>query len=126
MARVIINKELEKVVDKKFKKYSIKIFELFYSLEENPHKGKIVGQVGGLLIKELKYENFRFYFITDGYKLRILEQELLTDLLIRFIRMFSTSLASFLSNTIIISISLGMSIVFYCRSKKHYYPGLHN
>ena len=87
MARVIINKELEKVVDKKFKKYSIKIFELFYSLEENPHKGKIVGQVGGLLIKELKYENFRFYFIVDGYKLKVFSKEELVDLLIHFVRM---------------------------------------
>ena len=87
MAKVIINKELEKVVDKKFKKDSIKIFELFYSLEENPHKGKIVGQVGGLLIKELKYENFRFYFIVDGQKLRLFSEEELKDLLIRFVRM---------------------------------------
>tara|TARA_Y100000034_G_C6845067_1_gene382727 strand:+ start:960 stop:1298 length:339 start_codon:yes stop_codon:yes gene_type:complete len=87
MAIVIINKNLEKTIDKKFKKQSIKIFELLYSLEENPHKGKIVGNVGGIIIKELKYKNFRFYFIVDGNKLKIFSKEELKDLLIKFVRM---------------------------------------
>ena len=58
-----------------------------YSLEENPHKGKELGNVGGVVIKEIKYKNFRFYFITDGYKLRVMDETQLADLLIRFIRM---------------------------------------
>jgi hypothetical protein len=87
MAIVIINKNLEKTIDKKFKKQSIEIFELLYSLEENPHKGKIVGNVGGIIIKELKYKNFRFYFITEGNKLKIFSEEELKDLLIKFVRM---------------------------------------
>ncbi len=45
---------------------SIKIFELLYSLKQNPKKGKPIGQVGGILIKEIRYKSFRFYFITDG------------------------------------------------------------
>ena len=53
----------------------------------NPNKGKSLGHVVGIAIKELKYKNFRFYFITDGYKLKIMDQEKLVDLLMRFVRM---------------------------------------
>jgi len=87
MARVVIPEHLEKEINKKFKKESIKIFELIYSLEENPHKGKSIGNVGGIVIKELKYKKFRFYFITEGHKLKIFSKEDLTDLLLRFVRM---------------------------------------
>ena len=58
-----------------------------HSLGENPHKGKELGHVGGIIIKELKYNTYRFYFITDGHTLKIMDQTLLADLLIRFIRM---------------------------------------
>jgi hypothetical protein len=87
MARVIIPKSLEDEINKKFKGESVDIFELMYSLEENPHKGKPLGNVAGIIIKELKYKNYRFYFITDGYKLKVLSKEQLTDLLIKFVRM---------------------------------------
>jgi len=87
MAKVILLKQLEEEINKKFKGESVEIFELMYSLEENPHKGKLLGNVGGVFIKELKYRSFRFYFITDGYKLKILDEDSLTDLLIRFVRM---------------------------------------
>ena len=87
MAKVVISEELKNEILKKFKEESKKIFRLMYSLKESPKKGKPVGQVGGLLIKELKYKSFRFYFITDGFKLKILDLENLSDLLIRFVRM---------------------------------------
>jgi len=87
MVIIIINEKLEKAIDKKFKKESITIFELLYSLENNPHKGKIVGSVGGLLVKEIKYRSYRFYFIVDGHKLKVFSQEEFEELLIRFVRM---------------------------------------
>lgn len=87
MAKVIITKELEEEINKKFKKQSVEIFELMYSLKENPRKGKPIGQVAGILIKELKYESYRFYFITDGFKLKLLSNFELEDLLIKFVRM---------------------------------------
>jgi len=87
MAKVVITKKLEEEINKKFKKESIEIFNLMYSLKESPHKGKIVGQIGGIIIKEIKYESFRFYFITDGFKIKLLEQDELKDLLIKFVRM---------------------------------------
>jgi hypothetical protein len=87
MAQVIIAESLEKEINKRFKSESIKIFEFMESLEENPKKGKPVGQVGGVIIKELKYNNFRFYFVTDGFKLKFLQISELNNLLIKFVRM---------------------------------------
>lgn len=87
MAKVIITKKLEEEINKKFKGQSVNIFELMYSLKENPNKGKELGQVGGILIKELRYESFRFYFITNGYKLKLLKKEELDELLVKFVRM---------------------------------------
>lgn len=87
MVEVKITRNLEAEINKKFKKESVKIFEFIYSLRENPRKGKIVGRVGGILIKELKYRNFRFYFVVDGYRIKFLEVEKLCDLVIKFVRM---------------------------------------
>ena len=87
MAKVVITSSLEKEINKKFKSESIKIFELMYSLKEHPKKGKELGNVGGILIKELKYKTFRLYFLADGYKIKCLEEKELTDLLLRFVRM---------------------------------------
>jgi hypothetical protein len=87
MAKVIITKKLEAEVNKIFKKESTKIFESMRDLEKNPQRGTAVGQVSGIVIKELRHENYRFYFITDGYKLKMLLKEELNDLLIKFVRM---------------------------------------
>jgi hypothetical protein len=87
MAKVAITKKLEEEINKKFKGESIQIFDLMHSLEEYPHKGKAVGQVGGIVIKEIRYNAFRFYFITDGFKIKLLGKDELEDLLIKFVRM---------------------------------------
>lgn len=87
MAQVEITNNLKTDIFKKFGGESKKIFNLMYSLKESPSKGKIVGQIQGIVIKELKYESFRFYFITDGFKLKLLGQNELNDLLIKFVRM---------------------------------------
>jgi len=87
MAKVEIVLSLFNEIQKKFKGEAHKIIDLLETLEENPHKGKPIGHVGGVVIKELRYKNFRFYFITDGYKLKIMDESKLVDLLIRFVRM---------------------------------------
>jgi len=87
MAKVEIVKSLFEEIQKKFKGEAHEVIDLLETLENNPHKGKFLGQVGGIVIKELKYKNFRFYFITDGYKLKIMDESNLIDLLIRFVRM---------------------------------------
>ena len=87
MAKVIITKKLEEEINKKFKHESIEIFSLMLTLEDNPQKGKDIGSIGNVLIKELKYNTFRFYFITDRHKVKFLKTEELNDLIIKFIRM---------------------------------------
>ncbi len=87
MAKVSIAEGLKNDILKKFKEESKIIFRQMYSLENNPHKGKLLANVGGIIIKEIKYKGFRFYFITDGYKLKIMDQSKLTELLITFVRM---------------------------------------
>lgn len=87
MARVEITISLAKEIEKKFKSKSKEIIKLLRNLEKNPHKGKPIGHIGGLLIKELKYESFRFYFIVDGNKLKVFSENELKDLLIMFVRM---------------------------------------
>jgi len=87
MAKVEIAEDLKNEILKSFKEESKEIFRLMYSLQDNPHKGKELGNAAGIVIKEIKYKNYRFYFITDGFKLRIIDASKLADLLIRFVRM---------------------------------------
>jgi len=87
MAKVIITKDLEKEINRFFKGEAVEIFELMNSLENSPKKGKELAKVGNILIKELRYKSFRFYFIADAFKLKFLEINELKDLLIKFVRM---------------------------------------
>lgn len=87
MAKVEIVGSLARDIQKKFKGESHKIINLLRSLEENPHKGKVLGNAGEFTIKELKYKNFRFYFILDRFNINVLSKEELIDLLIKFVRM---------------------------------------
>lgn len=87
MAKVVILETLKNEILKKFKEESKTIFSLMLSLGNNPRKGKALGNVGGIVIKELRYKSFRFYFITDGHKLKVMDEAKLAELLIRFVRM---------------------------------------
>ncbi|PIN92932.1 hypothetical protein COU54_05050 [Candidatus Pacearchaeota archaeon CG10_big_fil_rev_8_21_14_0_10_31_24] len=87
MVKVVITKKLEEEINKIFKRQSLEIFDLIYSLKDSPNKGKILSQIGNIVIKELKFESYRFYFITDGYKIKLMQTEEINDLLIKFVRM---------------------------------------
>ena|SRR3989338_2069117 len=87
MAKVEIVESLYLEIEKKFKGEGHQIIDLMYSLEKSPKKGKMLGSVAGIVIKELKYKSFRFYFLADGYKLKFYSEEGLVDLLLRFVRM---------------------------------------
>lgn len=87
MAKVVITAFLEEEINRKFKQQAVEIFTLLRTLEENPNKGKEVGVIGRVLIKEIKYGKFRFYFVTDGYALKILKMQELKDLIVKFVRM---------------------------------------
>jgi len=87
MAKVEIVQSLFQEIKAKFKGEAHEIIDLLESLETSPYKGKILGSVGRIVIKELKYSGFRFYFITDGHKLKIMNVSSLSDILIKFVRM---------------------------------------
>ena len=87
MARVEIVESLYMEIEKKFKHEGHKVLDLLESLKDNPKKGKPLGSVGGLVIKEIKYKSSRFYFIADGYKLKFYSEKELIDVLLRFVRM---------------------------------------
>jgi hypothetical protein len=87
MAKVEIVRSLFEDIKAKFKGESHKVIDLLESFEQNPQKGKTLGNVGGIIIKELKYKSFRFYFITNGFKLKFLRGEELTDLLLKFVKL---------------------------------------
>jgi len=87
VAIVEITPSLEVEINKRFKAKSVAIFKHLKTLESDPKKGKPLGRVGNIGIKELKYEGYRFYFITDAYQVRFFKEEELRDLLLRFVRM---------------------------------------
>ncbi len=87
MAEVIISEDLTKKINNKFKGESAEVFKLLYSLKENPKKGKELTQIQGVLIKEIRYNSFRFYFIVDGYKIKILDDSNLIHICIKILAM---------------------------------------
>lgn len=88
MIKIELIDSLIKEIKKNFSKAEAnKLLDLFETLKESPHKGKPLYNRGALILKELKYKSFRFYFITDGFKLRFLDQKQLKDLLIKFVAM---------------------------------------
>jgi|SRR3989338_2315758 len=87
MVKVEILPSLEEEINQVFRANAVEVFEFLKTLEQSPKKGKPLGSVGGIIIKELKYRNYRFYFITDAFKIRFLKIEELTDLLLQFVRM---------------------------------------
>lgn len=87
MAKVVITPSLLSKVYKLLKQDSPTVLGLMRSLEDNPKKGKAVGAVGNILIKELKYKTSRFYCISDKHKITFLDTDQLGDLLIKFVEM---------------------------------------
>lgn len=86
MAKVIITKALKEEMLRKFKAQAEEYFRRFKTLEQQPHKGQAIGHIDTIVIKELKHEGFRFYFITDGHMLKFGTPEELASLMIKFVR----------------------------------------
>jgi hypothetical protein len=87
MVKVEIVESLYNEILKKFKKESVTVLQHLKSLEESPKSGKLLGAVGNVLIKELKYKGFRFYFLVDGFRLKVVSKDELVDILMKFVRM---------------------------------------
>ena len=58
---MIVSPILKREVKKKFKGESTDIFRRLNKLGENHYEGKLLTQVGGTLIKEVRLRGFRFY-----------------------------------------------------------------
>lgn len=87
MPKVLITNALREEIFSKFKASSENIFLRMKQLEADPKRGKSIGNVGGIVMKELKYEKFRFYFITDGHIIKFGTEDEIARLLIKFVRM---------------------------------------
>lgn len=88
MIKLFIVKSLLVEIKKKFSKAEAnKIIDFIEKTKESPHKGKTVGNVAGIIIKELKYKKFRFYFLIEGNKLKFISQDELIVIILKFIRM---------------------------------------
>lgn len=87
MANVVIVRSLFEEIERKFKQESSQVFDFIETVANNPKKGKALGHVGPIVIKELRYRSFRFYFITDGHTLKAGSAEDIANLLIKFVRM---------------------------------------
>ena len=86
MAIVVVTESLQEEVMKKFRSESVKVFSAMKSLKTSPKKGKTLCHMHDIVIKEIKYGKFRFYFITDGHVLKFGTNEELMNLLIKFVR----------------------------------------
>lgn len=88
MVRIELTNSFVKQLRKTLSKQEAhKVLDLIETLKENPRKGKTLGNVGVVVIKELKYKKFRFYFLLDGWSLKCVDEKHLKDLLLRFVRM---------------------------------------
>ena len=85
--KLLIIKSLRDEIYKKFKKDSLKIYNLINSVKENPDKGKYLGKISNIILKELKYKNFIFYFIIEEDKIILYRREDIKELLVKFIEM---------------------------------------
>ena len=92
MVNIYVSKQLEKDINKRLsKKEADDIFLQFYSLKQNVFKGDTLTNIGGILLKELKYKKFRFYFIQSKDTLKLLSKEELKQHIIKFIAMSDKS-----------------------------------
>ncbi|MDD9952759.1 MAG: hypothetical protein OXR66_00315 [Candidatus Woesearchaeota archaeon] len=88
MPRVLITEALFKEIGKKFSTTEAQtVVDLLENVATHPKKGKVLGSVGGVLIKEVKYMKFRFYCITDGHQLKFGSADELAALLMKFVAM---------------------------------------
>ena len=87
MAQIVISAVLREEIEKRFKAESVEVFSFLNTLSDNPKKGQIIGAVGNIIVKELKYKKFRFYFVADRYQIIFRKVEELKDLLIKIVRM---------------------------------------
>ncbi len=81
-------KFLQELKQKFGKRKAIDYIEKFnIDLKKNPDNGKNIAHIGKILIKEIKINSFRFYFICEGFSLKLLLKGELIDLILIFVRL---------------------------------------
>jgi hypothetical protein len=63
---------------------NLKNFQINLFIKGKSKQSKKLEQVSRIIIKKLKYKNFRFYFIVNGYRLKILNLQEINEILIKF------------------------------------------
>ncbi len=88
MVIVAITKELDKELKKRLdKKTYYEIKDVFMSLKKNPYKGDLLHVLGNVVLKEIRYKTFRFYFLTSNNLIKFIATTDLEKELIKFIKM---------------------------------------
>ena len=85
MARVIITRTLKDRILKRFGGEAEMIFSKMNHLGSSPKSGKGLTSIGSLLLGEIRFRRYRFYYITDAHKVKFLSVHELEDLIIRFV-----------------------------------------
>lgn len=88
MARVIITRTLKERILKRFGGEAETIFSKMHRLGRTPKGGKALTKIGSLMLGEIRFRGYRFYYVTDAYKVKFLSVHELEDLIIRFVEYF--------------------------------------
>ena len=83
-----LDKELKKRLNKD--EYA-QVKKKFQTLKKDPYKGKLLHVLGNVVLKELRWKSFRFYFLTSHNLIKIVAKTDLEKELVKFIRMSKKS-----------------------------------
>ena len=88
MVIVAVTEALDKELKKRLNRHEyLEVRTLFLSLKKSPYKGKLLHVLGTVVLKELKYKSFRFYFLTSHNLIKIIAKADLEKELVKFVRM---------------------------------------
>ena len=85
MARVIITRTLKDRLLNRFGGEAELILSKMNHLGSSPKSGKHLTTIGSLMLGEIRFRGYRFYYVTDAHKIKFLSVHELEDLIIRFV-----------------------------------------
>lgn len=59
-----------------------------HRLGRTPKSGKALTKIGSLMLGEIRFRGYRFTYVTDAHKVKLLSVYELEDLIIRFVEYF--------------------------------------
>ena len=88
MVVVVVTQSLDRELKKRLNKDEYyKVKRCFLTLKKDPYKGKLLHVIGNVILKELRWKTFRFYFFTSHNLIKILSDTDLEKELVKFVRM---------------------------------------